>query len=321
MQRDQLSLLLGIVQQCPFDAVGLVNRSVALASAYGATTETFHLEIQLHQAVISELEGNAGKVELKRTVPLPGCGLLQLQERLVEIIAAAFIRQTRFDPRRKAATEQQLYDALPAALRVLAGSTETNIEVNGYRARINAAELKEAGQSLFQGIDRAMGGGGTPERLLADSLAGLLPGLAERFPQLEVLDSAALRNALEQHRDILVQREQALTLVTSLPSLAPIAEDPVIAPAISQPPEAIAPATPEPTHLLLHGGRAQRLDTSETTLASGWALLRTELGWQLTGTGPTVTVNELEHNPDKPLACGDRIHIAPDREFQLIEAH
>ena len=53
MQRDQLSLLLGIVQQCPFDAVGLVNRSVALGSLHGAGGRLFHLEIQLHQAVIS----------------------------------------------------------------------------------------------------------------------------------------------------------------------------------------------------------------------------------------------------------------------------
>ena len=79
----------------------------------------FHLEIQLHQAVISELAERNEQVELQRTTPLPGCGLLQLQERLVELIAAEFVRQTRFDPRRKAATEQQLYDALPAALRAL----------------------------------------------------------------------------------------------------------------------------------------------------------------------------------------------------------
>jgi len=309
------------VQQCPFDAVGLVNRSVALASAYGASTGAFHLEIQLHQAAISELEENAGKVELKRTVPLPGCGLLQLQERLVEIIAAAFIRQTRFDPRRKAATEQQLYDALPGALRVLAGTAETNIEVNGYRARIDVAELKEAGQRLFEGIDQAMGSGSSAQQLLADPLAGLLPGLAERFPQLEMLDSDALFNAIEQHGDILVLREQALSLVTSLPSLSPIVASAVIAPATQQASETAAPANPEPTHLLLHGGRAQRLDTSETTLASGWALFRAEQGWQLTGTGPAITVNGREHNPDNPLTCGDRIHIAPDREFQLIEAH
>jgi hypothetical protein len=55
MQREQLSLLLGIVQQCPFDAVGLVNRSVALGSLFGGTGALFHVEIQLHQGVLIEL--------------------------------------------------------------------------------------------------------------------------------------------------------------------------------------------------------------------------------------------------------------------------
>ena len=112
MQRDQLSLLLGIVQQCPFDIVGLVHRSVALGSIFGGRDRLFHLEVQLHQSLVTELAVRDGEVSLARSTPLPGTGFLQLQERLVEIIAAGFIRQTRFDPRRKASTEQQLYDAL-----------------------------------------------------------------------------------------------------------------------------------------------------------------------------------------------------------------
>jgi hypothetical protein len=127
MQRDQLALLLGIVQQCPFDAVGLVHRSVALGSLYGGAGRLFHLEVQLHQALLTELAESAGQVELRRSLPLPGCGLLQLQERLVEVIASGFIRQTRFDPRRKAATEQQLYDALPDTLRTLRQEGEINL--------------------------------------------------------------------------------------------------------------------------------------------------------------------------------------------------
>ena len=156
LQREQLSLLLGIVQQCPFDAVGLVNRSVALGSLFGGAGELYHVEIQLHQGVLIELAAGDDFVEHRRTLPLPGCGMLQLQERLVEIIAAAFVRQTRFDPRRKAATEQHLYDALPDALRNLASSPETNIEVNGYRARISATELEGAGQRLFDALDGAL---------------------------------------------------------------------------------------------------------------------------------------------------------------------
>ena len=92
--RDQLALLLGIVQQCPFDAVGLVNRSVALGSAYPGSGRLFHLEIQLHQALLTELSREGGEVSVAKSTPIPGCGLLQLQERLVEQVAASFIRQT-----------------------------------------------------------------------------------------------------------------------------------------------------------------------------------------------------------------------------------
>ncbi|MDG2325106.1 MAG: hypothetical protein P8L70_00100, partial [Halioglobus sp.] len=43
MQREQLSLLLGIVQQCPFEVVGLVNRSALLGSLHGGPGRLFHL--------------------------------------------------------------------------------------------------------------------------------------------------------------------------------------------------------------------------------------------------------------------------------------
>jgi hypothetical protein len=315
MQRDQLSLLLGIVQQCPFEAVGLVNRSVALGSLFGGGERIFHLEIQLHQAVISELAESGGKVDLRRTVPLPGCGLLQLQERLVEIIAAAFIRQTRFDPRRKAATEQQLYDALPDALRALFNASETNLEVNGYRARISASELEEAGQRLFDSATDTLGALQPGDCLIADPITGLLPGITRRFPQAEILAEGTLRDALEQHGDRLIQREQALSFITSLPCLAsPIPADthtPV------EPPQATEPLT-DPTHLL-RGARAERLVAAGTNIANGWSLVKGGDGWRLAGNGPPITVNGQDHDPGKPLACGDRIFIAPDQEFRLIE--
>ena len=80
MQRDQLALLLGIVQQCPFSAVGLVHRSVALGSLHAGPAACSTWKIQLHQAVITELAQRDGQVELQRTLPLPGTGLLQVQE-------------------------------------------------------------------------------------------------------------------------------------------------------------------------------------------------------------------------------------------------
>jgi hypothetical protein len=323
MQRDQLALLLGIVQQCPFAAVGLVNRSVALGSLYGASGRLFHLEVQLHQSVICELVQNNGEVQLQRTLPLPGTGLLQVQERLVEIISTAFIRQTRFDPRRKALTEQHLYDALPDALRALGRESETNIEVNGYRARINRADLQDAGTRLFESARDAMGSLKPQDRVIADPIAGLLPGLAERLPGLELLAADSVRSALEQQLDGLVQRDQALSFVTALPSLATTTAAPDIAPeprpeVVAAPPAPAVAAKAAATHLL-QGSVAVPLATAGTTLGQGWEIHRTAVGWQLRGAGAAVLVNDSPLQPDQVLGGGDSLRIGDGPELRLIE--
>lgn len=317
MQRDQLALLLGIVQQCPFDAVGLVNRSVVLGSLYGSTSRLFHLEIQLHQAVISELGRQGDQVALQRTLPLPGAGLLQLQEKLVEVIATSFIRQTRFDPRRKALTEQQLYDTLPDALRTLGRESETNIEVSGYRARINRGDLLSAGQTLFDSARQAVGALNAGDRLIADPVAGLLPGLVDQLPGLEILDADSVRIALQQHMDRLVQREQALSFVTALPSLAPQEQllEPANAPIAPTPMAAPRSAA---THIL-QGHHARPLTADGTSLGGGWDLHSTGSGWQLRGAGPTVSVNDSPGQVNELLGGGDRIRIGDGPELLLIE--
>jgi hypothetical protein len=320
MQHQQLALLLGIVQQCPFDAVGLVNRSVALGSLYSQGERLFHLEIQLHQALISELAVRENTVELQRALPLPGCGLLQLQERLVEIIAADFVRQTRFDPRRKAATEQQLYDALPAALRALQSSAETNLDINGYQARISAHELQAAGKRLFDSARESMGILRPDDRVIADPLAALLPGLTGAFERLEVVQADDMYRALQLHQGQLIQRGQALSFVTALPCI----EQEIIPK--KEPASTPAPAIPSPpptpasraTHLL-YQNVAQPLMESGTALADGWELYRSSEGWQLRGGVSSVTVNGAAYRPGQLMDNGDAIVIGGNDAALLIE--
>ena len=323
MQREQLALLLGIVQQCPFDAVGLVNRSVALGSLYGRGERLFHLEIQLHQAVISELKKHDHHIELQRTTPLPGCGLLQLQERLVELIAASFVRQTRFDPRRKADSEQQLYDALPGALRTLQTTSETNLEVNGYQARISAHDLQTAGKRLFDSARETMGILRPDDHVIADPLAALLPGLTTLFERVDVLQADDICRALQSHQAQLIQREQALSFVTALPCLnAEVVssdsanEAPQVTPSAVQPPTQAS--TTQPTHVL-YRHRAQPLIETGTTLKGGYAIYRSSEGWQLRDNGTAATVNGATYHSGQILACGDAINTRPgDTDTALL---
>ncbi|MEQ9462579.1 MAG: hypothetical protein RJQ10_02870 [Haliea sp.] len=314
MHKEQLALLLGIIQQCPFDAVGLVNRSVALASLYAADGPLFHLEIQLHQALLSELRAEHGSVTFQRATALPGSGLLQLQERVVEAAASAFIRQTRFDPRRRAETEQQLYDALPAALQQLQQSNETSLTVNGYHARIARSDLRAASETLVSSVSSARGEPGTT--LLLDPLAALLPGLQERLAGT-LLQAADLPRALAAHESQLVQRAESLVFVASLPQLGERSGDSAPAAAVTT---AAQPVPPQPTHLL-QGSRARPLQTAGTSLGDGWSLLRGDNDvWRLHA---ARGAGALEHNgqpgeDSMPVASGDRLRLADGTDAQLI---
>ena len=75
---------------------------------------------------------------------------------------------------RRAATEQSLYDALPAALQELAGSGEANVEVGGYQARVTRSELRAPGERLTAALREALGVFGADDRLLTDPAVTLL---------------------------------------------------------------------------------------------------------------------------------------------------
>ncbi len=331
MARDQLALLLGIIGQCPFNATALVNRSVLLASAHATDTpisgNLSHLEIQLHQAVISQLTHNDGQMVLQKTTPLPGCGLLQLQERLIELIAADFVRQTRFDPRRKAESEQQLYDALPKVLQSLINNSETNVEVMGYRARINRAELRSACDLLFNAVTQTMGTANPQDQIIIDPVAGLLPGLVEHFPQATLIENESLSVAFQRHREFLLENksgdeDDTLPFVTSLPcnmpSASPTQTSSEPAQRIPEPAPA-KPDSPTATHLLI-GAVAKALVPSGTVVKEGLELFNKDGSWVLRG---SASVNGADYNPERPLVCGDRISCAEDENFdaQLIAVY
>ncbi len=321
MTREQLSLLLGIVKQCPFQAVGLVNRSVALGSLCGAGGAVFHLEIQLHQALLTRIDAEGDTAHLRTTTPLPGCGLLQLQERIVELISADFVKQSRFDPRRKAATEQELYDALPGVLQNLRDASECNIEVSGYRARINREDLRAAGETLFASAKQCLAARTAEDRLLADPLTALLPGLADALPGIEILAQDALPTAMRAQQSQIVQRTEALHLFSALPYLptdtlqgtAQLAGF-VQATAVPDQERLTSNLTtqktepPTPTHYL-QAGRARPLTTAAVEIHPGLSLCLESNACLLRDNVGSATVNDTAHRREQALSIGDVIAL------------
>ena len=174
MESGQLSLLLGILQTLPVTASSVVHRSALVGAAVGQSCA--HIELQLHQASITVVTVENQVAQAGETQVLPGHGLLGLMDEIAERIGEQFVAQTRFDPQRRAETEQTLYQQIPDLLRSLATQSEISCAVEGHTARITADALRQVGDAFTRALAPLLPA--APQHIALDSLLSALPGLA-----------------------------------------------------------------------------------------------------------------------------------------------
>ena len=173
MEPDQLSLLLGILQTLAVETRSVVHRSALVGSYIG--TSCAHIELHLHQASITAVSVDGGHAKAGITQLLPGHGLLGLMDDIAEQIAEQFVIQTRFDPQRRAETEQALYQKIPELLQALSTQREVSCTIEGHAARISAVTLRSVGQAFSRTIAPLLPEG--TEHVALDALLSTLPGL------------------------------------------------------------------------------------------------------------------------------------------------
>jgi hypothetical protein len=182
---EQLSLLLGLAQALPFNAVGLVDSAVATVSQQTVTENTLFVDLQLHQLVCTQLSVgdnvNRDCVEVFNDV-----GLKHLMDSSAHFIADQFIKQFRFDPFHTAQSEQQLYNKLSGWVTQLHNNPQTlaqlstekgNFQLSLQRDELIAhsyTRLQSAITSIEQLTDRY------PNIIISHRLAQL-PGLESIF--------------------------------------------------------------------------------------------------------------------------------------------
>lgn len=283
--REQLAVLLGIAQRASFRAVGLVDSALAAASTVHIPRSALHLDLQLHQCVLTRLVRDGDMLARERVHTVPGAGLLQLQERWAQLVTARFIQHSRFDPMHAAATEQQLYDRLPAWMAALEDGEDVHAELrNGsasYHAKLGIGEVLEAAQPLYAQIVDAVQRERQGAVLLCSARLAPLPRLARLLPEAIGLPEDAAIRACLRHAALIRSEDAALRFVTRLPASA---DEPAtgLAPAPASAASAAggeplpAPATDVPSHLVA-GARALRLAPGSLYLregADGWTLTR-----------------------------------------------
>lgn len=184
LTREQLAILLGLVEAGGLRAEGLVDTAVASATQVETLETTLHLDVELHRFVLTVLHGGA-EVSRVRIEEVSKPGLTQVWDALSRVAAQAFVQQTRFDPMHNASTEQTLFDALPGWLALLGGSVNAVLELSAggrtHRASVSRDDLvkrlTEPFEDIAGGIDQH--GRPRPATLLLSARAAAIPGLAE----------------------------------------------------------------------------------------------------------------------------------------------
>ena len=227
MNTGPLGLLLGIAEDLKIPVVGMVDAAVAATRREYREAVPLHIDISLHAVTISRI-AQPGHVQLERSEVLEGHGLLAMQDIWLHTIAAAFVKQSRFDPLHTAESEQTLLNALPGWLAdaLQRPQVEMSIEAAGstYAASIEALELVSAVAPAYQAIANKLATVVRAEETAALQLGarvGKLPGLAE-FLQARVggevfmlEPGAAARGALSRVRG--TGNHGAVTLLRQLP--------------------------------------------------------------------------------------------------------
>jgi hypothetical protein len=186
MRPAELGLLAGIARAARVPVAGYVDLAVAACAPLDACETVLHLDLQLHQAVLTELRGT-DVLRRRRVEVAPRVGLRALQAAWAQLVSEAMVRRTRFDPLHQAAAEQQLYDKLPGWLQELADADTVDAQIEAGAGKF-AVSLRreqfvfaaEAYYSQLSDLIQAARRAGEPVTIALSARAALLPTLAER---------------------------------------------------------------------------------------------------------------------------------------------
>jgi hypothetical protein len=128
-----------------------------------------------------------------------GGGLIELYEAWLDLISAAMVKRTRFDPLHEGATEQQLFEALPEIARAATetGSAVARVTVGSdlFETPLTRDQLAQVAEPVYREILKLLHElrpAGTPIALLVPNAALELPGLRQAFDQFIGCELVAL---------------------------------------------------------------------------------------------------------------------------------
>jgi hypothetical protein len=216
--RDELSLLLGIVEACPFTAIGLVDTAVADSVTIPEPGQYSHLDIYLHYSLVTSLD-ITDQVSRNSVTVIDNVGISDIYDTCAETISDLYIDQTRFDPLHHAETEQNLYNQIPQLLLELRKAEEISLEIpydgKHYQVKISPDSILNKLNKHYEKIYREVSGSDCS--LVADRL-DILPGFTDKLDTIVTLDEYSVFEGCMLNLDKIRSSGPELSFITALPA-------------------------------------------------------------------------------------------------------
>lgn len=189
LRATQLALFLGMAREAGLPVAGFIDAGVAAAAAWPGSGRLLYVDLHLHKAIVTAVAVGE-RVRRERSEIVAPAGWLGFMETWMRMIGREFVRQTRFDPLHQAATEQQLFDRLPAWLETLATGEFAEVEVafgsETHALRLAREQFEHEADALYSEllmrVHRLRTAGHATTIALSERAASL-PGLAARFAE------------------------------------------------------------------------------------------------------------------------------------------
>jgi len=155
MSKDNLGLFLGIASEIKLPVIAMVDSAVAATRREYQNAVPVHIDMSLHSASLTRLS-QPDQSQIERVELLDSCGIYELYDAWIKVIAEAFVQQSRFDPLHTAQTEQMLLNKLDDWLVAACSNKLVKLDLKygnlHHVAEIESLELIGAAAPIYQSI-------------------------------------------------------------------------------------------------------------------------------------------------------------------------
>ena len=223
--QDQLAILLGLARQTNFSPIGFINS--ALADSIQATHKklSLHVDIQLHQVVITTITINEAYFKVKNVVQIPGVGMQNFMNLMMQVATDLFIDQCRFNPQHDAISEQDLYNLLLSWLSNHEEGRTVQLELESsdtvHLAKLPWGNLTAVLDRYYRKINEQISAltVGVEAQLILSECLSRLPGFLRTIPSYLHYEVASVHQgarACIDHRNLIASKDGEITLVEKL---------------------------------------------------------------------------------------------------------